>query len=275
MVSSHHNAVAAPQLTYYEAPQVVYNDTKSILCDGKECVIYDNTKCAIGIVATEAPQAIGRDSKEVVDHEYGSADKKGSRKICGLRPQVFWFLVALSAIIVGGILLGVGLGEGLTSRHKNGDAATNGAHRYVLLLPHHFVWTTLRSPRSQNSTVGTTLASSTTPSITSTDTSNAASPSSNALSNAFYLMVYNHPNFTGSSQNYSKIGLYSLGFDADSYIWQPGNSDCCVRFCTNSTNVGYRCTSKTYQANASMPFNKIITECGSTPSPESCAEVCC
>lgn len=137
MVSSCHNAAAAPQLAYYEAPQAVYNDTKSVLYEGKECVIYDDTKCAIGIVEEEAPQAIGRDSKEVVDHGYGNAGKKESRKICGLRRKILWFLIALTAIIVGGIMLGVGLGEGLISKHKSGGVAASGAHRYVLLIPEH------------------------------------------------------------------------------------------------------------------------------------------
>jgi len=113
----------------------------------------------------------------------------------------------------------------------------------------------------------------TTSSTVSTRTSTAAASNPTSLADGFYLVVYNQPNFTGPSHNYSKMGLYNIGFDADSYIWQPWDSGCCVRFCSKAKNVGYRCTSKTYQANASVPFDKVITECDGVPSPESCDEV--
>lgn len=116
----------------------------------------------------------------------------------------------------------------------------------------------------------TTLPRSTTaPSAMPSPTSSFSNPSREHVYN---ITVYSGTNFTGTARNYSSPGIVNFGFNAASYVWQPRRTGCCVRFCASSVDVGYRCTTATYQPHATSPFNKIILACGTAPSSEQCLE---
>lgn len=84
-----------------------------------------------------------------------------------------------------------------------------------------------------------------------------------SAASAFKLTVWSGTNFGGTSRVYTTSGTKSNGFSARSYIWDsPPGDGCCVRFCSGSTSVGYRCSGFT-QPSASAAFNKVVLGCGS------------
>jgi hypothetical protein len=60
----------------------------------------------------------------------------------------------------------------------------------------------------------------------------------------------------------NQTGFYDLGFEANSYVWIPGNTGCCITFCANTTTAfGYWCQTR-YQPKASGSFPRLYVWCG-------------
>ncbi|KAJ1953960.1 hypothetical protein GGI12_005897, partial [Dipsacomyces acuminosporus] len=82
----------------------------------------------------------------------------------------------------------------------------------------------------------------------------------------FRLSAWSNPRYTGRQATYTTTGTHRLGFYARSYKWEsPPGDGCCIKFCDNGRETGYRCPSRN---NPNVPrgnqFNKVVIGCGST-----------
>jgi hypothetical protein len=105
--------------------------------------------------------------------------------------------------------------------------------------------------------------------------------------------VWSHKNFTGATKKLSVVGIFNTTFSddvqtlpdpwgdpsdpktanyttdvANSYVWVPLKTGCCVRFCKDGDSVGFRCVSETHQPDSSI--DKVVMACGATPDEGDC-----
>lgn len=79
--------------------------------------------------------------------------------------------------------------------------------------------------------------------------------------------AWNDDNFEGKfSPIISDIGATNLDFLANSYIWKPSDTRCCLSFCNGTSYNGdgvpsWICDER-YQKNASESFKRIFVWCG-------------
>ncbi len=80
---------------------------------------------------------------------------------------------------------------------------------------------------------------------------------------AFRLTVWDYNGYSGASRAYTTVGVKTFPFYANSYKWEsPDGDGCCVKFCSGSREVGYRCPAYN-QPQSTSSFNKVVLGCGS------------
>ncbi|KAK4164021.1 hypothetical protein QBC43DRAFT_353719 [Cladorrhinum sp. PSN259] len=80
---------------------------------------------------------------------------------------------------------------------------------------------------------------------------------------AYKVTLYKNTGFSGTSKSYTTAGSKSLSFNARSWKWSsPVGEGCCVRFCYNGKDVGYRCGSDS-NTKSSSAIDKVVLGCGS------------
>ncbi|PKS12466.1 hypothetical protein jhhlp_000672 [Lomentospora prolificans] len=174
------------------------------------------------------------------------------KKICGVKKRTFWILILL-VVVIFAAAIGGGVGGGLASRNSKASASSEPAD----------------SPNEE-----TTSSTAATEASTTTSTSASSEPSETTgflnetiPSGTFAFQAWSEKHYKGNvSPIYREEGLHVLGFDANSYIWLPNTTSCCVTFCDD---FSVRCE-EWYRPETSGPFPGIHISCDGSRRPRSC-----
>jgi len=180
-------------------------------------------------------------------------EKAAEPTICGLRRRSFWLLLVVVLVViaasVGGGIVG-GIAAGRNNRTSNLGASNSSS-----------------SSSSSSSGSTPTPTTSATKTGTATTTSELTGPSflNNQTvpdpSQAF--QAFRDFNYLGNATPVIRsLGFYNIGFAANSYVWLPNDTSCCVTFCANTTYSGGWWCDQRYQPNASGPFARVWIGCG-------------
>jgi len=103
----------------------------------------------------------------------------------------------------------------------------------------------------------------------STPTAAAPAPTQTFLNNqtisnhGFAFQGFSDTNYQGKATKIIQDnGFLNLPFDCSSYVWLPGDTDCCITFCNSPTEAGGWWCDQRYRAQASGSFPRIWIGCG-------------
>lgn len=189
-------------------------------------------------------------------------EKAEERTICGLRRRIFFLLVGLALLVIGGSV-GGGLGAAYgrnnpTSLQTAVDPAatagpTNGGSGGSGIYPNSTTPTGTKAPPPRPSFLN-----------------NQTKPEPGYAFQAFSDYHYNG-NATRVYQRPDESWI-DLPFPALSYVWFPNNTDCCVTFCVNLTFAGGFWCQDRRQPESSGPFPRIWIGCGEeAPRKHACS----
>lgn len=175
-------------------------------------------------------------------------EKAQERTICGLRRKIFFLLLGLTLLIIGGSV-GGGVGGGLSAANNRAAAAADAQ----------------QTAPANNPAPGPGGGGSGSP------TSPAPSPRPSFLNNetvprlTWQFQAFEGFNYSGKSTHVfaePEKGFHDLPFQANSYVWIRGDSLCCITFCKNTTySGGYRCGTDTWQPQSSGWFARFYVGC--------------
>ncbi|KAF2143211.1 uncharacterized protein K452DRAFT_317407, partial [Aplosporella prunicola CBS 121167] len=211
---------------WHEAPQVFNNEPKCL----------SEPRLSAGALGTPLTQTTTRNdssegSPEVLHRcsniprdafneelRPGGDGQRKRAKICGCSTRLFWIIMGLVLFIVVGGAIGGGVGGSLAAKNKERSNAT--------------AETAISTTSTLSSETATAIPHTTTldRSISSTNPTPTTSSSATGIE-SFTLALYDGEDYGGATQNVSTTGNYTLPFLADSYVWKPLSSDCCVLFC--------------------------------------------
>ncbi|KAK4446187.1 hypothetical protein QBC34DRAFT_412082 [Podospora aff. communis PSN243] len=174
------------------------------------------------------------------------------RKIMGLKRRTFFIVAIIASIILLAAIIGGAVG-GTLSKQSSTQPGQQEA--------------------SQQTTSPTTTFSTSSSSTSSTATSSSSSPSSTPttiptlnnstapLGQAF--QAFSAPDYLGSATPIIRaLGFHDLNISAQSYVWLPDGTECCLTFCANRTTAtGWWCDPR-FQPQSSAPFRRVYVWCG-------------
>ncbi|OCK93412.1 uncharacterized protein K441DRAFT_697242 [Cenococcum geophilum 1.58] len=196
----------------------------------------------------------------------GESAKEKGKRTCGLSPRIFWPLLVVLFLIVVGAAVGGGVGGSIAADNRRKAHAASVSLASAIAASASAASASAVSASAVSASAASANAAAASASKTASSTSSAPSSTSTPGYGNFTVEVFKGQNFTDTHQNYSSVGIFSLPFTANSYIWDGRQSGCCVTFCSKSIWIGYRCQSDTYQPKVNM--DKVILSCGG-PAAES------
>lgn len=169
---------------------------------------------------------------------------KEEKRILGLKRKTF--IIFIVALVVLAAALGGGLGGGLAKKSKGSNTAGQDGEE------------SQDEPTPTESE--TTSSSSTTTSATPTAT---FLNNGTARTSGFAFQAYSELNYGGDATDiYIDEGFFDFGFEAWSYVWLPGDRNCCITFCEDKKNgTGYFCQER-FRKEASDSFPRLAIYCG-------------
>ncbi|KAF1808343.1 hypothetical protein P152DRAFT_452921 [Eremomyces bilateralis CBS 781.70] len=219
--------------------------------------VADDIPAAAGSSAPIAPRSGGNDA------ENGEGKPKAKRPILGMKRNVFWLVLIVVALVVVGAAIGGGVGGSIAAKSPKPAPSSAAANS------------------TESSSASSSASLSASPSSTSSSSSAAPtlavqSPQWPAAN--FSLALYDEANYSGINANVPGAGIFVLPFMGESYIFTPRTSGCCVRFCLNDKDVGWRCQ-ETWKDRASSLIDKVVVGCerdantgAGVPPPEQACE---
>ncbi|CAI4214167.1 unnamed protein product [Parascedosporium putredinis] len=189
-----------------------------------------------------SPETVG--AVPVSPHGTPASPIKEEKRILGLKRKTF--IIFIVALVVLAAALGGGLGGGLAKKSKGSNTAGQDGEE------------SQDEPTPTESE--TTSSSSTTTSATPTAT---FLNNGTARTSGFAFQAYSELNYGGDATDiYIDEGFFDFGFEAWSYVWLPGDRNCCITFCEDKKNgTGYFCQER-FRKEASDSFPRLAIYCG-------------
>lgn len=250
-----------------------------------------NELSTVGALAS--PQGDGDSSDQDAEKQPAERKKKAAM-VCGLPAKLFYTFLAIGILIVIGAAVGGGVGGSIAARNKANKSAE------------------ARESAAAASASSAAVASASSAAATRTSSSDQAEQTRPTIV-GYYLELYSGQNYTGALQNISRFGEFQINFEvpviegvnngdpttvssvviprptdgtkqddvprgkdayAKSYVWVPGDTGACVRFCNDGEATGYRCQGETHQPfpSGAGQFNKVLIDFGGAPDEARCAD---
>jgi hypothetical protein len=185
------------------------------------------------------------------------------RKICGLRRRVFFVLAAIISVVLLAAIIGGAVGGSLSNKSSSQSASQTGSSAGSQESPSD---TTSGSSTSSSSSAGAGPATAATSSSTSqpspTGTRVVTLNNGTAPNRGLAFQGFSSPSYLGSATPIiQKEGFHDLNISAQSYVWFPDGTQCCLTFCANKTTaLGYWCNPR-YRPDPEAPFARVYIWC--------------
>ena len=179
-------------------------------------------------------------------------EKAQERTICGLRRNIFFLLLGLSLLVIGGSV-GGGVGGGITAANNRAAAAAAADAQKTQVTPGN--GGLLPTQGSANGS-----PSSPVPSPEPTSLNNQTQ-----VKRTWSFQGWSGLNFTGTKTRVywgdDEAKFRDMPFLILSYVWLRASTGCCVTFCGNLTSeIGWR-YEDWKREEASEPFDRIYVGC--------------
>ncbi|CAG9947916.1 unnamed protein product [Clonostachys rosea f. rosea IK726] len=275
--------------TYNDLPEVVQPDTSpqvtsSYQAEYSQRLNEGNPKYLVGYQeyseSDQFPQAMSQPDVSLKDdghvkHELSSVKydsspsveeqnpKKagGSGSILGLKRNTF-IIIVVALIVIIAAAIGGGVGGSRAAAASKSSTST-------------------QSSEDTSTTVAAITTSSTTSQSSTTPTSSIPIPTETFLNNAtdsgnkFAFQSFSEQNYNGNHTGLLRdTGKSDIGFNAQSFVWKPVKSNCCVTLCLNDTlRVGWTCD-ELYKTKVTETFLSIYVWCGEERDADGTNAIC-
>ncbi|KAK0624222.1 hypothetical protein B0T14DRAFT_517689 [Immersiella caudata] len=178
------------------------------------------------------------------------------RRICGLQRRTFFIAAIITSILLLAAIIGGAVGGSLSNKSSTQSAPQDASQQ---TSPPGTTPSTSSppSPTTSPSSATSSSSSSSTPTPTVLTLNNSTAPRGLAF------QAFQSPEYLGAATPIIQAeGFHDLNITANSYVWLPDGTECCLTFCANRTTAtGWWCNRR-FQTESSGPFGRVYVWCG-------------